>query len=276
MVAMTPDGDKNRAITFERVASGLTVIIAALGYLLPSDAAHPRRFDILSKTLTVPFWLAFSTVSATIAITVLITKWLLRNKSQSGEVIAFSSYAPAPDTLYRPNATAPTFTPEISAQIPPVLTVRIQTVVYETEDHGLTIVITNRGGSEARHILLDDIRVGPNTVRFSGSIESLKAGESSGNLIPCVIEFKERSNHNIAFAMYRGIIDEPSEFRERYEYEGGADFYDIMGKKWRATWTFNFFPHRYQDYCDDPTGITGDLAPHLTVSRMSTLPVDQP
>src|SRR5580704_6668125 len=102
MVAMTPDGDKNRAITFERVASGLTVIIAALGYLLPSDTAHPRRFDILSKTLTVPFWLAFSTVSATIAITVLITKWLLRKKSQSGEVIAFSSYGPAPDPLYRP------------------------------------------------------------------------------------------------------------------------------------------------------------------------------
>jgi hypothetical protein len=112
------------------------------------------------------------------------------------------------------------------------------------EVRSLAIVLTNRGGSEARHVHVDDVEVPDHTVRFTGRIESLQPGDSSTFLIPCFIAFNESNNHEIGDAMYKGITAKTRSPNERYDYQGGAHFYDVDGKKWQASWIFTFFPRR--------------------------------
>ena len=160
------------------------------------------------------------------------------------------------------------------APTPAIITVELQTVVFEMDVEGLVIVLTNRGGSEARHIQVDDVHLDAHTVRFSGNIDSLKPGTSSSALVPRVIEFKESNSEEIGAAMYQGIINKTWGPSERYEYKGGAHFYDVAGKKWKVIWTFTFFPHRYKIYLDSHPDDHVDLEPYLTVSRMDTVLVD--
>jgi hypothetical protein len=275
-MARDGDGDKKPEITFERVTTTISLLIALLAYVFPPDPAHPKHFDLLFHTVSFPLWLLLSATFGLIALTSFIVGWWTTRKTIPTQVVAMSANLPTRDISYlrEPSPGAPSADLYQAAPAPAIITVELKTVAFEIDITGLVIVLTNRGGSEARHIQVEDVHVAAHTVRFSGSIESLKPGASSVPQIPCVIEFKERNNHEIGEAMYQGIISKTWGPNERYDYQGGAHFYDVNGRKWQASWIFTFFPHRYKEYVDAPPDDRDDLEPYLTVSRMSTMLVD--
>lgn len=276
MDGMADDGEKKSKFTFERSIGLIGLIFVILTYFRPPDPAHPIRFDFLSHIVSIPLWLELAAFFGAIVITSLSVRWWMKRKTPSGPVVAMSANIPSKEGSYF-SAPEPNFASSDRyhvAPTPAIITVELKTVVFEMDVEGLVIVLTNRGGSEARHIQVDDVHLDANTVRFSGNIDSLKPGASSGSLVPRVIEFKESNSEEIGAAMYQGIVNRTWGPSERYEYQGGAHFYDVAGNKWRASWTFTFFPHRYKSYVNTHPDDHSDLEPYLTVSKMSTMPVD--
>jgi hypothetical protein len=254
----------------------ISVISPLSPYVFPPDPAHPRHFDLLFHPVSFPLWLLLSATFGLIALTSFIVGWWTTRKTIPAQVVAMSANLPTRDISYlrESSPAAPSADLYQAAPAPAIISVELKTVAFEIDVTGLVIVLTNRGGSEARHIQVDDVHLAAHTVRFSGSIESLKPGTSSLPQIPCVIEFKERNSHEIGEAMYQGIISKTWGPNERYDYQGGAHFYDVNGRKWQASWIFTFFPHRYKEYADAPPDDRDDLEPYLTVSRMNTTLVD--
>jgi hypothetical protein len=271
---MTLDGDNKPLAIFDRVLAAITVVFAVLGYFLPPDPAHPRRFDFLSHTVSVPFWLALSTVFGLITITSFTVRWWLGRKTSHGLVVAMSEHLP---TNQAPtiHTIEPQITPahiDPTPKIPPIITVAIQKVAFDMDLPGLVIVLTNRGGSGALHIQIHDVHLERHTVQFDGSIDSLKPGGPSISFVPRVIEFTENNSHEIGMAMYDGITAQTWGPNERYDYEAAASFYDVSGKKFQTTWIYTFFPHRYKKFTETAPEDRGGLEPYLTVSSASTHP----
>ena len=283
MEVMSVYPERKQAITPELVIAAASLLIAAvglvfviLGYLLPPDPAHPTRFDFLSHIVSIPFWLAAATVFGAAAMTGIIVRWWIRRKIKDAPVVVMSANPPSRVASYFGGA-GPYVAPHEPVQpvpVPATIIVELKTVLFEMDVPGLVIVLTNRGGSEARHIQVDDVAVADHTVRFLGSIETLRPGESSNSLVPNVIEFKESRNHEIGSAMYEGITAKTRNPNDRYDYQGGAHFYDVSGKRWHVSWVFTFFPRRYKKYIDGRPDDDESLEPYLTVSRMSTDRVD--
>jgi hypothetical protein len=80
---MPQDQQNKPRIRYDAIIGTLLLGTAVLGYLRPPDPAHPTRFDFLSKTVCLPFWLVVISAVGISAITAFVIhlKQRLRNTS---------------------------------------------------------------------------------------------------------------------------------------------------------------------------------------------------
>jgi hypothetical protein len=277
--SMKPDGDKKSLFSVDRLIAAVGVILAALGYLRPPDPAHPKRFDFLSHTISIPFWLVLITVLGCVLLTRGITKWLiyrsLRNRVSDVQVPDASSVSVSQIGADKTISTTRARETPPTPKIPPRLRVSITTIEIDGNSSGLALVLRNSGGSDALHIHVGDVQLSRFTIRFSGDISTLAPGTSARPIRPTVVEYPESRKHEIGQAMYESLSTRSSQ-RADGQFEGTASFYDTNGKEYRATWTYTFFPPRFRaKTLPEPPNDGEEVGPYLIVSEVDTEAVGQ-
>src|ERR1700761_7343292 len=71
---MAHEPEQKPSIRFDLVIAAATLVLAVLAYVRPPDPAHPMRFDWLSRTVSMPLWLAAVISLGIMAITVVFVR----------------------------------------------------------------------------------------------------------------------------------------------------------------------------------------------------------
>jgi hypothetical protein len=78
---MKKELEQKSKIRIEVVIAALTLGLGVLAYVRPPDPARPVSFDFLSRTFSVPLWVAASSIIGVVSLTMAGTRWLLTRSS---------------------------------------------------------------------------------------------------------------------------------------------------------------------------------------------------
>jgi hypothetical protein len=109
---MPNEQDKKRRITVETIFAAASFLLALFAYLRPPDPAHPTRFDFLSRSISIPFWLCAVLAMGIATGSAALTRWKIKSRANPG--LNFPERATGPTPLpSKPASTA--FSPLASA-----------------------------------------------------------------------------------------------------------------------------------------------------------------
>jgi hypothetical protein len=112
-MAEQPDWGK-RGVVAAWVIGGVSIGMAILSYAIPPDPAHPMHFDFLTRSFTIPLWLAAIILLGTVGATAwAIYHWGPRRPDPPGNyLVTIAPPAPSP-TDVKPSAPRSPKDPEV-------------------------------------------------------------------------------------------------------------------------------------------------------------------
>jgi hypothetical protein len=157
----------------------------------------------------------------------------------------------------------------------PRLLVFVEPLKKEGFQNTVGIVLKNVGGSEAHEVRIANIAMIKTTIEFPANIGAIAKGESSHPIAPRIREAGALQMYDLPTAIFGQWDYQPTRMADLIPVPAVATYLDFQGRKFKASWIFEFHPFKYHAWLSRKRKHTDEwlpdvIGPYLTISKVTT------